>query len=405
VTASGGGTSETFDFDSRSNRVSVDGSDPTSVQVDAADRLRQDPTYAYTYDAEGNETSRTDRATAQRTEYHWNTAHQLTRVDLPDGPDVVYRYDALGRRVEVDHGAIATRYVWDGLNLREEYDGSNHLRATYVSQLTLDNTLAMTRDGISYYYGRDGLGSTTVLTGPAGGVSTRYAYSAYGKPLTSGGPENPSTFTGHQYDTSTGLYYAPLRYYAPDTGRFLSEDPIASVNAYVYASGRPNALIDPLGSEDAEEEAIFLSNDAAIVGEESAVESGAASEALGAAEEALGEAVADAGGDGVTDIELSASRYPESTGHIEEARAAGQPDELTIDRAGANARRADAMRGNPRIQGLDRDEYPPAMFEEGGSNASVKGINPSDNRGAGSTIGRLCRGLPDGSVIRIVITC
>jgi hypothetical protein len=49
------------------------------------------------------------------------------------------------------------------------------------------------------------------------------------------------------------------------------------------------------------------------------------------------------------------------------------------------------------------------MFDEGGANANAnanfKGINPGDNRGAGSTIGRLCRGLPDGSVIRIVITC
>jgi hypothetical protein len=78
---------------------------------------------------------------------------------------------------------------------------------------------------------------------------------------------------------------------------------------------------------------------------------------------------------------------------------------VTIDRGGAAARRAESMRGNPRQPGLDRDEYPPAMFEEGGTGSSVRGIDPSDNRGSGSSMGHQCRGLPDGSIIRIVIGC
>lgn len=40
------------------------------------------------------------------------------------------------------------------------------------------------------------------------------------------------------------------------------------------------------------------------------------------------------GGADVTQIELSASRYPQSVAHIQDAQAAGQSTTLTIDRAG-----------------------------------------------------------------------
>ena len=104
---------------------------------------------------------------------------------------------------------------------------------------------------------------------------------------------------------------------------------------------------------------------------------------------------------GAVRVTISRSRYPESAGHIEDAQAAGQPSVLTIDRAGAAARRTESMRGNPRVPGLDRDEYPPAMTSEGGTGSSVRPINPGDNRGAGSCIGLQCRGLLDGTQIQL----
>ena len=104
---------------------------------------------------------------------------------------------------------------------------------------------------------------------------------------------------------------------------------------------------------------------------------------------------------GGTVINISRSRYPESAAHIEDAQAAGQPTTLTIDRAGAAARRREALSGTPARSGLDRDEYPPAMFREGGKGASVRHIDPSDNRGAGACIGAACRGLPNGSTVTI----
>lgn len=79
----------------------------------------------------------------------------------------------------------------------------------------------------------------------------------------------------------------------------------------------------------------------------------------------------------------------------------GHPKTLTINRAKAAANRKKSLKGVPTRKGLDRDEYPPAVSKEGGSGASVRHISPKDNRGAGSSMGKQIRGLPDGTRIRI----
>jgi len=61
--------------------------------------------------------------------------------------------------------------------------------------------------------------------------------------------ENNIRFQGQYFDEETGLHYNRHRYYNPDTGQFISQDPIGllgGVNNYQYA---PNPLgwIDPLG--------------------------------------------------------------------------------------------------------------------------------------------------------------
>ncbi|MYT68379.1 hypothetical protein GTY60_01650 [Streptomyces sp. SID8367] len=110
---------------------------------------------------------------------------------------------------------------------------------------------------------------------------------------------------------------------------------------------------------------------------------------------------------------LDRNKYPESAQHIEDAqngvisrgdrRRTGQPlpDILTIDRGGADDNRADSLRGIATDSPRDRDEYPPAMYKEGGTGASVRYISASDNQGSGSAMGSAVRGLPDGSRVKI----
>ncbi|WP_230961138.1 MULTISPECIES: RHS repeat-associated core domain-containing protein [Burkholderia] len=56
-------------------------------------------------------------------------------------------------------------------------------------------------------------------------------------------------FRREYLDRETGLHYNLFRYYDPDTGRFISPDPIGLVgglNLYQYAPN-PNSWIDPWG--------------------------------------------------------------------------------------------------------------------------------------------------------------
>jgi hypothetical protein len=86
-------------------------------------------------------------------------------------------------------------------------------------------------------------------------------------------------------------------------------------------------------------------------------------------------------------VQLSMSRYPETTDHIMDAVDAGQPALLHIDRADEDLHRSQSLAPFPPRSGYDRDEYPPAMSAEGGTGADVRYIDPSDNRGAGSVMG------------------
>ena len=102
-------------------------------------------------------------------------------------------------------------------------------------------------------------------------------------------------------------------------------------------------------------------------------------------------------------IVISKKEYKETAKHIKDAQKKGKPSVLTIDRPGATARRKDAIGHLPKVPGKQLDEYPPAMFKEGGANASVRPINPSDNMGAGACIGNACRGLADGARVKIIV--
>ncbi|QQR65359.1 hypothetical protein IPH92_02135 [Candidatus Kaiserbacteria bacterium] len=98
-------------------------------------------------------------------------------------------------------------------------------------------------------------GTVRFLTDSSGNLLNSYTYSPHGEVLSSEeGETNPYQFTSEQFDEETGLLYLRARYYDPETGRFISRDPVRgtldnplSQNPYVYSLDNPVAYSDPSG--------------------------------------------------------------------------------------------------------------------------------------------------------------
>ncbi|MGH7259451.1 MAG: RHS repeat domain-containing protein, partial [Nitrospiraceae bacterium] len=246
------GTPQAFSYDPVGNRT-TDGS-----VHNAGNQLTADANFSYQYDDNGNLTRKTVTATANFTQYTYDAENRLTKVEefTAGNPTPVatstYRYDGLGRRIEKVGNGQTKRYIYDGEDILLEYDQTNTLLARYTHGPGIDEPVAMTRGGSTFFYHQDGLGTVTDLTDSAGAVAKAYAYDAYGNILESPGTvEQPYTYTGREFDAETGLYYYRARYYDPTTGRFLQKDPIGLAGMdetlYVYSLDNPTSLIDPFG--------------------------------------------------------------------------------------------------------------------------------------------------------------
>ena len=87
----------------------------------------------------------------------------------------------------------------------------------------------------SYEY--DAHGNTTVYDNS----STEVSESVIG---------NRYTFQGREIDWTTGLTYFRARWYSPETGRWLSKDPIGisgGLNLYQFCGNNPVNFTDPMG--------------------------------------------------------------------------------------------------------------------------------------------------------------
>jgi len=244
----GANTTESYSYDAVGNRLSSLGVSPYSYNV--SNQLTSTPNATYTYDNNGNETSKTD--STGTTSYTWDYENRLTSVTLPgSGGTVSFKYDAFGRRIYKSSSAVTSIYAYDGDNLIEETNSSGGVVARYSQTDEVDEPLAMLRSGATSYYEADGLGTTTSLTNTAGSLAQTYTFDTFGKQTASSGSlTNPFQYAGRELDSETTLYFMRARYFDSTTGRFLSEDPArfdGGIDFYAYVSNSPVNLIDPFG--------------------------------------------------------------------------------------------------------------------------------------------------------------
>jgi RHS repeat-associated protein len=209
------------------------------------------PQVLFGYDANGCMTSRPGMSLS------FGHRDLLERVDRDDGVAIEFAYDHTGRRLRKrvigTGGTSDTLYIGEGLEVRP--DGS---MMRYVRDPDGSATRVITPSGSTVLH-HDYLGNVVVVEAPATGGSQRVRYLPYGE------LRNPPTgigeilFGGQRLDPETGLYYIRMRYYDPAAGRFLSPDPIAvtnaeygrlrplSLNPYLYALDNPQRYRDANG--------------------------------------------------------------------------------------------------------------------------------------------------------------
>ena len=216
----------------------------TANAADAANRIAQFGSASYTFDAEGQTKTKTE---ADGTDvYEWDARGRLSKVTLPSGQAVNYGYDALGRRVIRAADGVTTNFVYDSQDVVLDRIGSSTV--DYLNGLGIDDKLRQTGGNFgTLYFLRDHLGSTAALVSNASGLESAQ-YEAFG--LSAGGSLTRYTFTSRELDSTIGLMYYRARWYEPQQGRFISEDPIGeagSPNLYSYVDNNPMSWIDPSG--------------------------------------------------------------------------------------------------------------------------------------------------------------
>ena len=300
-----------YNYDENGNRTQQteqNGGAPeiTSYEYDDADRLTHvnypDQAVEYTLDGVGNRTNEVTNDTATSTVissklFTYNERDWLTSIadSANSANDANYSYDLAGNQIARTQGGVATGFIYDtrdqlvevqtdgtlvesydfsydGLRMRKSgsgslfryvYDGRSLLLETDLGGNTISKyewgsdrliSLNHATEGRTFYL-FDALGSPVSLSKPDGTLQARYLWDAWGNLRSEvGASSSIFGFTGYQRDDVTRLYYAGARFYQPEIGRFVNEDPFGgepmtppSLHRYFYAYGSPARYTDPLG--------------------------------------------------------------------------------------------------------------------------------------------------------------
>ena len=291
--------SETFAFDPADNRLDLSGNkqdhtgqtnsqEKPSLNKVWGNLLKEYAGVHYDYDQRGNLIRKTRNG--ETTDYHWNGYNQLVKIENRNG-STEYRYDPLGRRTAKIRNGETTVYHWQEDTLAIESTNGQNTHYLFepgtfepLAQFQTTSPIGIEREDkpaepYSYdpetdpllkippepqgqseaqpdlvYYQPDHLGTPIAAHNAKGEAVWTAEYEAWGRirnETVSDGPKVniPFRFQGQYYDEESGLHYNRFRYYDPEIGRFVSQDPIGlmgGMNLFEYASN-PIIWVDPLG--------------------------------------------------------------------------------------------------------------------------------------------------------------
>ncbi|MEZ4399165.1 MAG: FG-GAP-like repeat-containing protein [Kofleriaceae bacterium] len=237
---------EAFTYDPLGARLSARrGAATTAYQYPAAGAARPHaPTtvggVTVRYDANGNRLGIGPGATA---------SYDATNRLVDDGT-TTYAYDAEGTRVRAG-SKVFVRELF-------EADGASSSRYYYLGR---ERVARRDQAGAVAYYHGDSIGTVRTLTSATGAVAGTKLGFAFGELVATTGVADPFGIAGQRQDAS-GLYHMGARMMDPALGQFTQPDPSGapdparpqSLNRYTYAANNPIRLSDPTGFQEQDEQ-------------------------------------------------------------------------------------------------------------------------------------------------------
>ena len=266
------GRSETFAFDPAHNILSdkiAEGKGKGS-NISSGNRLESYNGIEYTYDALGNLIYR-QLPDGENQYYQYDLENQLVRAEIkkPAGNTEIwtYAYDPFGRRLSKERqdklawtstDPKRTHFVWDGTRLLQEYTYKGSYTYIYTDQDSYEPLAQIfdnAKDSKQYlaYFHNDQISIPREMTDIHGNLLWYGEYTAWGRlkkdERVYKNAHQPFRLQNQYFDEETGLHYNLMRYYEPEAGRFVNQDPIGLLggdNLYAFAPST-QAWVDPLG--------------------------------------------------------------------------------------------------------------------------------------------------------------
>ena len=183
----------------------------------------------------------------------WRTDRAIYQFTLPNSQSI---------EIEVDqHNNSGTWYSLGDYSLEAGALSINLSGKEQYASLAADaikiqrNTQGMR----TYAIYTDQLGAPRAIADDAGNPVWRWDPRPFGDSSANEDPDGDGNsmvfnmrFPGQYYDQETGLYYNYYRYYDPNTGRYITSDPIGlegGLNTYAYVGGNPLNSVDIFGLE------------------------------------------------------------------------------------------------------------------------------------------------------------
>jgi RHS repeat-associated protein len=227
----------------------------------------------FAYDADGNLTN------DGHWSYAWDGENRLVRMvaNSTVGPQqrLQFEYDWQGRRIRklvwnntagTNTPTVDARFVYDGWNLLAIVDAQGSVVQSFVWGLDLSEApqgaggvgglLGLNDASRGFHFAAyDGNGNVTaVVKGTEGTVGANYEYGPFGEVIRSTGPmanANAMQFSTKFTDAECGMLYYGYRSFNPQTGRWLSRDPLEEnsreLNLYRFVRNEPLGNYDLLG--------------------------------------------------------------------------------------------------------------------------------------------------------------